>query len=68
MTGFRQFVKLGRGLIFGIGEVMGSCGLIVYKSMHAYLGLPDAFESVIISSSLICSGDLLKFCLNSEFP
>ena len=52
---------------FGKGEVLGSCGLSVHKSINVYLSLFDTCESVIMSSSSIFSAGLLKFCLYSSF-
>ena len=41
MNGIRHFVKLGRGLKSGNGEVLGCCGLTVHKSIKGYLSLSD---------------------------
>ena len=53
MTGNWSFLKLCRGLIFSIGEVLGSFGLIVQKTNNSYLSLFDTCDSVIISSRSI---------------
>ena len=50
ITRFWFFLKLGGSLEFGSGEVLGSSGLTVYKSVNAYLSLSDACESAIILS------------------
>ena len=66
MTGFGHFAKLGSGLIFGDGEVVGSYGLTIHKSINVYLSLSDMYESVTLSSPSVCSGDLSKLSLNSN--
>ena len=58
-------MKLSGGPNFSNGEALGSCGLTAHKSINAYLGLCDTCESVIMSSSLTCSGGLIKSCLYS---
>ena len=60
MANFCIFVKSGCGLKFGNGDVCGSCGLTVHKSINAYLILSYTCESMNISSSSICSSDLSK--------
>ena len=53
--------------MFGIGEVLASCGLIVHESINVYLSFSDTFESVMKPLSSICSGVLLKLYLYSSF-
>ena len=51
----------------GSVEVLGSCGLTVHKSINAYPSLSHTFESVILSSSSICSVGLSKVFSYSHF-
>ena len=62
------FEKKTGCLKFRNGEVWVSCGLAVHKSTDAYLSSSAMCDSVIISSSPVCSGDLSKLCFNSSFP
>ena len=57
------FCEVRWGLKCGNSEALGSCGVTVHKSINAYLSLSNTCESVILSSSRICSDGWLKLCL-----